>query len=89
MEGQVILKGLGLIIAGLLFLWLGARGWRHRREERISLIEAALLKAGVGKEPSPFNPWDRIMAYVQPVLMLIFGPLMVLAGIAAVSLMGE
>ena len=89
MDGEVILKGLGLIILGLLFLWLGASGWRHRRAERISLIEAAILKAGGEEEPLPFNFWDRIMAYVQPVLLLIFGPLMVLGGVAVLSLMGE
>ena len=89
MEGAVILKGLGLLIFGALFIWFGIDGWRHRREERINLIEAAILKAGRGDKPLPFNRWDRMMAYVQPVLMLIFGPLMILFGIAILSLLGE
>ena len=88
MEGAVILKGLGLLIFGLLFVWLGLDGWRRRRAERISLIEATILKAGGEKEPQPFNRWDRMMAYVQPVLMLIFGPLMILGGVAVLSLLG-
>ena len=89
MEGEVILKGLGLLIFGALFVWFGIDGWRHRREERINLIEAAILKAGKEDEPLPFNQWDRTMAYVEPVLMLIFGPLMILFGVAILSLLGE
>ncbi len=89
MEGEIALKGLGLILFGLLFVWLGFDGWRHRRKERISLIEAAILKAGGEEEPLPLNRWDRVMAYVQPVLMLIFGPLMILGGLAVLSLLGE
>lgn len=89
MEGEIILKGLGLLASGLLFVWLGVSGWRHRREERISLIEAAILKA-VGEDgPPPLSRWDRVIAYVQPVLMLIFGPLMILLGVAILSLSGE
>jgi hypothetical protein len=78
-EGALILKGIGLLCAGALFVWLGLSGWKHRREERISLIEAAILKPG-GAEPLPHNQWDRAMAYLQPVLMLIFGPAMILLG---------
>ena len=89
MDWEIILKGLGLLLFGLLFVWLGATGWKHRREERISLIEAAILKAGGEEEPLPRNNWDRFAAYVQPVLMLIFGPLMILGGFAVLSLLGE
>ena len=89
MEGAVILKGLGLLIFGGLFIWFGIDGWRHRREERINLIEAAILKAGKEDRSLPFNRWDRMMAYVQPVLMIIFGPLMILFGIAILPLLGE
>ncbi|MEO1047430.1 MAG: hypothetical protein AAFW59_03785 [Pseudomonadota bacterium] len=89
MEGEIILKGLGLLVVGVLFIALGVNGWRHRRQERISLIEAAILKAGDEHEPLPFNRWDRMMAYIQPVLMLIFGPLLILGGIAVLSLLGE
>lgn len=88
MEGEIVLKGLGLIGFGLLFIWLGITGWRSRREERISIIEAAILKA-TDAEPQPLGRWDRIWAYVQPVLQLIFGTLMLLGGIAILSLLGE
>jgi hypothetical protein len=87
-EGEIILKGLGLIGLGLLFIWLGITGWRNRREKRISIIEAAILKA-THAEPQPSDRWDRMWAYVQPVLMLFFGPLMLLGGIAILSLLGE
>lgn len=89
MDWEVILKGLGLILFGLLFVLVGLDGWRHRRQERISGIEAAILRAGEDEEPLPFNRWDRTMAFVQPVLMLIFGPLMILGGVAILSLLGE
>ena len=89
MDWEVILKGFGLLIFGALFVWFGIDGWRHRRKERISLIEAAILKAGKENEPLPFNRWDRMTAYVQPVLLLIFGPLMILGGVAVLSLLGE
>ena len=90
MEGSVILKGLGLLIFGAMFVWFGIDGWRHRRQERISLIEAAILKAGGDDNPLPLNRWDRMMAYVQPVLMLIFGPMMILLGrLALFGLTGE
>ena len=54
MEGEIILKGLGLASLGLLFIWLGITGWKHRREDRISIIEAAILKAA-DAQPQPFG----------------------------------
>ena len=84
----MILKGLGLIGFGLLFIWLGVTGWRNRREGRISFMEAAILKVA-DAEPQPYGRWGRMWAYFQPVLMLIFGPLMLLGGIAILSLVGE
>ncbi len=89
MDWEVILKGFGLLIFGALFVWFGFHGWRHRREERISLIEAVILKAGRGEAPLPSKLWDRAMAYIQPILFLIFGPLMIFGGIAVLSLLGE
>jgi len=87
-EGEIILKGLGLIGFGLLFIWLGITGWRHRGDERISIIEAAILRSA-NAEPLPLSRWDRAWAHVQPVLALIFGPLMLFGGIAVLSLLGE
>ena len=89
MDWEIILKGCALLACGVLFIWFGIRSWRLRREESISLIEAAILKAGGADESLPPNRWDTIMAYVQPVLFLIFGPLMILGGVAVLSLLGE
>ncbi|NCN85519.1 MAG: hypothetical protein GW808_07180 [Sphingomonadales bacterium] len=80
MEGAVILKAIGLLGFGFLFVWFGFTGWIHRREERISLVEAALLKMS-DEAPLPHNRWDRAMAYVQPILCLIFGPIMIFLGL--------
>ncbi len=80
---MILLKGIIVLAVGLLFIGLGIYGWRVRREARISLLEAAILKGG-DADPLPFNWWDRVMAYLQPVLMLIFGPLLVALGIILV-----
>jgi hypothetical protein len=87
-EGEIILKGLGLIGFGLLFIWLGITGWRRRRDNRISMIEAAILNAA-GAEPLPLSRSGRAWAYPQPVLMLLFGPFMLFAGFAVLSMLGE
>jgi hypothetical protein len=89
MDWEITVKGAGLLLFGLLFAWLGVTGWRQRREERISLIEAAILKAVGEDHPLPFNRWDRMMAYVLPILFLFFGPLMIFGGLAVLSLLGE
>ncbi len=79
MDWEVITKASGLMVFGVLFITLGISNWKSRREERVSIIEAAILKP-TGEGPLPFNAWDRAMAYAQPVLMLIFGPAMTVAG---------
>lgn len=88
MDWEIILKGGGLLVAGILFVWLGFLSWRYRREERINLIEAAILKA-TDTNPLPRNRSDRVMAYIQPVLFLVFGPLMIVGGVGILSLLGE
>lgn len=89
MEGEIILKGGGLVAIGALFFWLGISGLKARREERIALIEAAILRAAGEDEALPLSRFDRAMAWVQPALMLVFGPLMILAGIAILGILGE
>ncbi len=82
MEGEVITKVAGLLTFGTMFVWLGLDGWKHRRAERVSMIEAAILKAGGEEEPLPFNKWDRSMAYIKPVMMLILGPALIFSALA-------
>lgn len=81
MEGAIILKGVGLLAFGMLFIWLGISGWKRRREARVSLIEEIILKPA-DADPLPLNRWDRAMTYVQTILALIFGPAMVFLGLA-------
>jgi hypothetical protein len=77
MEGEVITKAAGLLTFGTLFIWLGYDGWKHRRAERVGMIEAAVLKTGGEADPLPHDRWDRALAYIKPVLMLILGPAMI------------
>lgn len=81
MEGEVITKAGGLFTFGLLFIYLGLHGWKDRRKKRISPIKAANSKAGKQDTSLPDERWDRVIAYVQPVLMLLFGPAMLVTGL--------
>jgi hypothetical protein len=76
----MLLNGIAFLAVGLFMVSLGIYGWRVRKEERISLIEAAILKAGAG-EPLPRNGWDRAMAYAQPILLMTFGVPTILLGL--------
>ena len=80
--------GFGLLAFGTLFVWLGAHGWKHRHEDNISLIEALILKTA-GEKPLAFGKWDTMMATVQPILLLIFGPLMIVGGLMILVTTGE
>jgi len=78
MEGAVIFA-LILLVAGLLFSWLAVLGWRHRNEDMISFIEAAILKT-TGAEPLPLRPLDRWIQRFQLVMMSVFGPTLIVVG---------
>ena len=80
-----MIKGLLLIAFGFLFIWMGVKGWRARHEDRISLIEAAVLRV-TGDEPLPLSRWDRAMAAAQPILMLLFAPFLIGVGVMFVFL---
>ena len=75
------------MIAALFFLtfgaflsWIAVVNWRHRREDKISLIEAAILKA-TGAEPLPLTRFDRWLQWFQIIIASIFGPLLLLLGV--------
>jgi TRAP-type C4-dicarboxylate transport system permease small subunit len=68
---------------GTLLSWLGWRHWRYRKEETISLIEAAILKT-TGAEPLPRTRLDRFLTYLQAILGFVFGAFFLLIGILAV-----
>jgi hypothetical protein len=71
---------LTLLAVGLLFTSLAVVGWRHRTEERISLIEAGILKA-TGQEPLPLTRFDKWFQRFQLLMMSIFGPAITVLGL--------
>ncbi len=70
---------LALMGVGTLFSWLAILGWRHRKEESISLLEAGILKV-TGAEPLPVTRFDRWLQRFQIVMVAILGPLLLLVG---------
>ena len=78
MEGAVIFA-LAVLSVGFLFSWLAVLGWRHRREESISLLEAAILQT-TGAEPLPLTKFDRWLQKFQLVMMTLFGPALTVIG---------
>ena len=79
------------MIAGFFFTAFGGfltftavLNWRHRREEKISLLEAAILIA-TGEEPLPLTRFDRALQWFQIVMASIFGPVLLTVGIFGLS----
>lgn len=75
------------MIAGFFILGLGClltfNGWQHwrlRKQETISLLEAAILRT-TGVEPSPRTRIDRLFTWVHAGLSLIMGPVFIVVGI--------
>lgn len=69
-----------LLLVGLLFTSLAIVGWRHRKEEMISLAEATILKV-TGEEPLPLTRFDRWLQIFQLMMMSIFGPTLIVLGV--------
>ena len=69
-----------LLFGGFL-TWTAVMNWRHRHVEKISLLEAAILKT-TGEEPLPLTKFDRIAQWFHVIMASIFGPLLLLVGIA-------
>ncbi|AKM10882.1 hypothetical protein [Croceicoccus naphthovorans] len=68
-----------LLVVGLLFSWLAILGWRHRKDEMVSIAEAAILKT-TGAEPLPLTKFDRVLQRLQLVMISLFGPLLIVIG---------
>jgi hypothetical protein len=74
------MSGMLLLLFGMLFCWMAISGWRRRGEERISVIEGAILKTA-GTEPLPLTRFDRWLQTFQLVMLSVFGPLMTTVGL--------
>jgi uncharacterized membrane-anchored protein YitT (DUF2179 family) len=68
-------------LLGAFFLWVVYLNWRHRGQEKISIIEAAILKT-TGQEPLPLTRFDKWLQTFQIIFAAIFGPLMLAVGIS-------
>jgi hypothetical protein len=76
-----MIPALFFLAFGGFLTWTAVMGWRHRRAEKISILEAAILKV-TGQEPLPLTGIDRALQGFQLVMATAFGPLLLLAGIA-------
>jgi hypothetical protein len=66
---------------GGLLTWVAIINWRHRHEEKVNLLEAAILKT-TGAEPLPLTRFDRALQWFHIIMASIFGPIMLTLGIA-------
>ncbi|KHS42666.1 hypothetical protein NJ75_04104 [Novosphingobium subterraneum] len=80
MEGTVT-ASLFFIVFGGFLTFTAILNWRHRREEKINLLEAAILKVA-GTEPLPLTRLDRILQTFHIIMASIFGPFLLFLGIA-------
>ena len=76
------------MIAALFFLlfggfltWVAVMNWRHRYAEKISILEAVILKT-TGVEPLPLTRFDRALQWFHIIMATILGPLLLVVGIA-------
>jgi hypothetical protein len=76
------------VIAALFFLsfggflsWIAILNWRHRHGEKISLLQAAILKT-TGEEPLPLTRFDKVLQWFQVIMASIVGPILLIVGIA-------
>ena len=76
MIAAIFLLAFGTFLTGAAVL-----NWWHRREERINLLEAAILKV-TGVEPLPLTRLDKVLQTFHIIMATVFGPMMLLLGIA-------
>lgn len=71
-------------VFGGFLTFMAVLNWRNRREEKISLLEAAILKA-TGEEPLPLTKFDRALQWFHIVMASVFGPVLLFLGIYGLS----
>jgi hypothetical protein len=68
-----------MIAFGGFLTWAAVMNWRHRGEEKISVLEAVILKT-TGVAPLPLTRLDRWLQKFHIAFATIFGPLLLLVG---------
>ena len=81
-----MIAGIGYLVIGLLLFWVGWNHWGYRKEETISILEAAIVNA-TGEEPLPTTRLDWLLKYIQAILGFILGPVFALLGV--IVILGE
>ena len=66
---------------GGFLTWAALVNWRHRHQEKTSLLEAAILKV-TGEEPLPLTRFDRMLQWFHIIMASIFGPILLCLGLA-------
>ncbi len=76
-----MIAALFFLLFGGVLTWAAVMNWRHPRPEKISLLEAAILRA-TGEEPLPLTKFDKILQWFHIIMATIFGPLLLMVGSA-------
>jgi TRAP-type C4-dicarboxylate transport system permease small subunit len=78
-----MIAGLVYVAVGLLLVWVGWNHWRHRRQETVSVLEAAILKAA---DEDPLSPTrlDWFLKYLQAILGFTLGPIFFFLGVIVI-----
>ena len=77
-----MIAGIFVFLFGGFLTAVAIMNWRHPHEEKISLLEGAVLKA-TGEEPLPLTRFDKFLQWLQVITASILGPILLIAGIAA------
>ena len=78
-----MITGITYLLAGIFLFWIGLRSWKYRRQDTISAIELAILKA-TGEEPLPSTKFDRSLKYGQAVFGFTLGPIFAFLGVIVI-----
>ena len=79
-----MIASLFFIVFGGFLTFTAILNWRHRREEKFNLLEAAILKV-TGAEPLPLTRLDRILQTFHVIMASLFGPVLLFLGIAMMA----
>jgi hypothetical protein len=81
-----LIKGILIMLSGLLLIYVGWRHWRFRRHESVGFLEMQMLNL-LNEEPLPKSKLDHFLTYAQAILGLAFGSMFAFLGV--VVILGE